>query len=149
MNRYYDFKQKQEKEFNSFPIMFAFNNNQFDEGCKKLGIEPSEAKDKLYSAAGGGYYLKSDSEKLQDMMRRFDAERAEAMKDPAFVLDAFTYELENYEYCITGNPADALSVFNLSIREVMEDPMLKECFTAAIKTASVERGSYIDSVLQA
>lgn len=41
MNAYQEMQDRQQKEFNSFPCFFAFGQEQFDEGMKKLGLKPS------------------------------------------------------------------------------------------------------------
>ena len=71
MNAYQEMQDRQQKEFNSFPCFFAFGQEQFDEGMKKLGLKPSDTK-LIYRAPGGMYYRKTDSNSLKEMMARFD-----------------------------------------------------------------------------
>lgn len=44
MNAYQEMQDRQQKEFNSFPCFFAFSQEQFDEGMKKLGLKPGDTK---------------------------------------------------------------------------------------------------------
>ena len=39
---YLELKWKHQKEFNEFPMFFAFNRKQFDEGMKTLGLKPNQ-----------------------------------------------------------------------------------------------------------
>ena len=55
---YLELKWKHQKEFNEFPMFFAFNRKQFDEGMKTLGLKPNQTN-KVYSFDGGGFYRKS------------------------------------------------------------------------------------------
>ena len=81
---YLELKKKHQKEFNEFPMFFAFNQKQFDEGMKTLGLKPNQTN-KVYSFDGGGFYRKSDSTALIEMLKRFDREEKEAMKDDNYV----------------------------------------------------------------
>jgi hypothetical protein len=147
MNRYYDFKQEHQKKIDNFPLLFAFNQKQFGEGCARLGVKDPQKE--LYSIGAGGYVRKTDSKALNDLLTGLDAAITEAMEDPAFAYDAILYELENHEYCITGDPSPALDVLGLTLDEVKASPMLLDAFNRAAAVAAVERGSYIDQVLQA
>lgn len=52
MNAYQEMQDRQQKEFNSFPCFFAFGQEQFDEGMKKLGLKPGDTK-LIYRAPAG------------------------------------------------------------------------------------------------
>lgn len=134
MNKYVELKSRQQKEINDFPLFFAYSNKQFDEGMRKLGLEPNET-DKIYKLGNtGGFYRKSDSQKLKDMFDRHDKEMFEAMKDDEFVLQMFEYELGNHEFYITYNYDDALRACGLKFDE------LDERMLGLLKTA---RDNYI------
>ena len=134
MNKYVELKSRQQKEINDFPLFFAYSNKQFDEGMRKLGLEPNET-DKIYKLGNtGGFYRKSDSQKLKDMFDRHDKEMFEAMKDDEFVLQMFEYELGNHEFYITYNYDDALRACGLKFDE------LDERMLGLLKTA---RNNYI------
>ena len=134
MNKYVELKSRQQKEINDFPLFFAYSNKQFDEGMRKLGLEPNET-DKIYKLGNtGGFYKKSDSQKLKDMFDRHDKEMFEAMKDDEFVLQMFEYELGNHEFYITYNYDDALRACGLKFDE------LDERMLGLLKTA---RDNYI------
>lgn len=119
MNSYKIMKEKHQKEFNDFPMFFAFDNKQFGEGMKKFGLGPTDT-DKVYGLSGtGGFYRKSDAPKLHEMFRRQDEEMKDMIaKDDKFVYDMFYYELGNYEYSYTGDVSDTLDALGLTENEV-------------------------------
>jgi len=126
MNKYTELKNKQQEEINNFPMFFAFNDKQFNEGMKSLELDPSET-DKLYSAGRtGGYYRKTDAERLHSMFKRHRQEMKLAREtDNQFIYDMFYYELSNHEYVITYNVMDALDALGLTIEEVNNNPKYK------------------------
>lgn len=75
---YLELKKKHQKEFNEFPMFFAFNQKQFDEGMHTLGLKPNQI-DKIYKFAGGGFYRKTDSKTLIELLNRFHREEKKAM----------------------------------------------------------------------
>jgi hypothetical protein len=133
MNNYQEMKAKHKKEVNAFPMFFAFNNRQFEEGMKKLGLEPSETN-KIYKLGStGGYYRKSDSTILKEMLDRQEAEMKEAMKDADFVYNMFYYELGNYEYNYTCSVTDTLDALGLTYEEIENNKLLLEALQKACK----------------
>lgn len=136
-NLYLELKQRQAKEFESFPIMFAFNKEQFAEGMKRLGLEPTDT-DKIYNGFGGGFYRKTDAERLHGMFERFDKEFEEAIAadetGDGFVLDMFSYELANHEYGYTGDLAPTLRALGLSIDEIQESPKMLQALQKACQS---------------
>jgi len=127
MNAYLNLKQKRQAEVNSFPMMFAFSDQQFEEGMKNLGLEPTDT-DKIYSIGGGGFIRKSDSISLSEMSKRHNKEMQEAIATDqtgeGFIFDMFNYELRNHEYNYTMDVTDTLEALNLTIEEVNADERL-------------------------
>lgn len=122
MNRYAEMKRRQQKEINDFPMFFAFNNDQFAEGMKKLGLEPHET-DKIYKLGGtGGFYRKTDGTKLKELFDRHEKEMADAIAQDTtgdgFIYEMFLYELANHEYCITYEYEDTLMAVGLTMEEI-------------------------------
>ena len=134
MNKYKELKNKHQEKVNNFPMFFAFSNQQFEEGMKSLGLDPSET-DKLYKAGGtGGFYLKTDAERLFKMFDNHRQEMKEARKtDDQFLFDMFNYELSNHEYVITYNINDALDALGLTIEKVNNNPKYKKALDRACK----------------
>lgn len=128
MNKYRELKDKQQKEVDNFPMFFAFNDKQFAEGMKKIGLKPTDTK-KIYKLGNtGGFYKKSDSEKLHDMFKQHTEEMEAAIKadqtGEGFIYDMFIYELANHEYCITYDLEPTLDACGLSEDEVLNNPAL-------------------------
>ena len=130
MNKYMELKRKHEKEVNEFPMMFAFSNEQFEDGMKKLGVK---SKNKLVSIGYGGFIRETDAEAYVKMVKRMDDEDREAMKDPQYCYEAFLYELGNHEYVITYDLEDTLNALGLTVKEVEENPMLIDALKRAEK----------------
>lgn len=128
MNAYRELKEKQQAEVNAFPMFFAFSQSQFDEGMKKLGLEPDET-DKIYKLGNtGGFYRKSDSKALHDMFDRHDKETEDAIAadetGEGFIADMFSYELSNHEYGYTRDVEPALMALGLTLDEINADQRL-------------------------
>lgn len=133
MNDYKKMKEKHQKEINEFPMFFAFNNKQFDEGMKKLGLDPSE-EHKIYKLGGtGGFYRKSDATKLNEMFKRHEEEMRKAMADDEFIFEMFNYELSNHEYIYTYDVTDTLNSLGLTADEVRNDKRLMDALQKACK----------------
>ena len=131
MNKYKELRDKQSKEFSEFPIFFAFNDKQFAEGMKKLGLKPTDTK-KIYKLSStGGFYRKSDSVALSNMFTKHDKEMREAMNDDAFLYDMFSYELANHEYGYTYDLFPVLEACGLTYDEVKNNQRLADALQAA------------------
>ena len=120
MNDYLSLKNKHEKEFNEFPMVFAFNDEQFKEGMKSLGLKITDT-DKVYRGIAGGFYKKTDSKRLKDLLKKHATEMKEAiMADTTgegFIYDMFNYELANHEYCVTMSIESTIDALGLTIEE--------------------------------
>ena len=138
MNAYSQLKDRQEKEFNEFPMFYAFNDKQFGEGMEKFGLSSADT-DKIYSAGAEGYYLRTDSQKLKDLLNRHEKEMSDAIKadttGDGFIFDMFDYELSNHEYCYTGDTEDTLDALGLSMEEIEKSPAL----SAGLKNAIISQ----------
>lgn len=53
-NSYLTLKAETKKELDAFPMQFAFNMRQFEEGMKSLGLTKDDT-DKVYRLGGGGF----------------------------------------------------------------------------------------------
>lgn len=136
MNLYKIMKQKHQEEVNSFPMQIAFSDKQFEEGMKKLGLEPHET-DKVYSLGGGCFYRKSDSEKLHDMLDRHEKEFksliAQDTTGEDFIFDMFDYELSNHEYTYTWDISSTLDSLGLTADDINNSPTLLHGLKKAMK----------------
>ena len=127
MNRYADLKQRQQQEFGTFPMQYAFSNQQFAEGMAALGLKPADT-DKIYKVPGGGFYRREDGSRLKTMMDRFDQELHEAVAGDktgdGFIYERFLYELENYEYGCTMDLSETLDALGYTPEDIQADPRL-------------------------
>ena len=135
MNRYMELRQRQQAEFNAFPMQYAFSARQFAEGMAALGLTPEDT-DKIYKAPGGGFYRREDSQRLKDMMDRFDRELAEALAadetGEGFAYEMFLFELENHEFCYTRDVEETLNDLGYTEAQVLSDPRLKRGIEKAV-----------------
>jgi len=127
METYTELKERQEKEFNAFPMVFAFNDKQFREGMEKLGLTVSDT-DKVYKNNYGGIYRRTDSELLKNILERHTDELTTAIyKDQdgtGFIFSMFNYELANHEYCYTWDITDTINALGLTIEEINKSEAL-------------------------
>lgn len=127
MNKYAELREKQQKEVDAFPFMWAFSQKQFDEGMIQLGLKPSDT-DKIYSIGFGGYIRKTDSAALHEMLDRHTAEMQAAIDSDEtgeeFILDMFVYELDNHEYGYTHDLEPTLDALGLTVEEINSNPRL-------------------------
>jgi len=130
MNPYLVMKKKHQDEHNDFPLFFAFSDQRFLVGLQKLGLSKDDV-DQVVSIGAGGYCRKDDVERLRNMGIRHKAEMTEALKDEAFLEDALTYELANYEYGYTHDATDALETLGFTEEQVNSDPKLKRILRKA------------------
>lgn len=101
---YEDWKDTKQKEFDALPIFFAFNYEQFKEAMEERGLTVNDT-DKIYKLGMGGYYLRTDAQKIREFILKPD-ELPELMKDHNFAVSAFLYEMQNHEYAINYYQGD-------------------------------------------
>ena len=136
MNAYLEMKERHQKEFNSFPMKFAFSDKQFEEGMRELGLEPTDT-DKVYKFGGtGGFYRRSDAEQLHEMLKRHsDEEKAAIEADTdgtGYAYEMFYYEFGNHEYSYTYDVEDTIRALGYeSVEEIKENPQLYLAYTNA------------------
>lgn len=137
METYQELRSKQQQEVNAFPMFFAFSNKQFEEGMRKLGLDPSETS-KIYAIPGtGGFYRRSDAPTLHEMIDRHEREIQKAIEeDPTgdgFVFQMFRDELANHEYNYTGDLDETIEALGLTAEEINSSPKLLRGLNKAIK----------------
>lgn len=135
MNKYNEMRERHQKSINEFEgLGFAFSEEQFNEMCKELGIEPKDAKEKLYRIGSiGGFVLKDRNDALKELLNKNTAELEKAMKDEDFVFDAFNYELSNHEYIVTYDATDALEALGLTNEDIFNNKMYQDQLSKAMK----------------
>jgi len=137
MNEYIAMKNRHQQEISTFPMRFAFDNRQFEEGMRELGLKPTDTH-KVYSLPGtGGFYRRSDAPALREMFDRHYGELKAAVNcdqtGDGFIYQMFDYELANHEYGYTGSIESALDALGLTIKEVNGNPRLLHGLRKAMK----------------
>lgn len=130
--RYYEFKQKQQKEFDKLPMKAAFGDKQFEEMMSEWGLTTSdEDLKKIISLGYGAYCKKEDAHLFHEYTERAEKEKEEFFKDDAQLKDAFIYEFGNHECGYTYTPTDALEAFEWSWSDIQKDERLHRIFKEA------------------
>jgi len=137
MNQYRAMKDRHQKEFNAFPIFFAFGDAQFNAAMKAWGLDPNDT-DQIYSLGStGGYYRRSDAPAFHAMTARHDEEFANAISADktgnGFIYDMFMYELGNHEYSYTGEINATLDALDLTAEDFEKNPALRHGLEKACK----------------
>lgn len=135
MNRYDELKEKQQKEFNNFPVAFAFSDEAFNEGMKKLGLDENDIE-KVASIGFRGFIKKSDKDEYINMHKRFKQEINDEINNPTtgeqFAKDMFDSELSNHEYGYTKDLEDTLKAVGYSIDEINNNDNLRNGLRLAL-----------------
>jgi len=123
-------------------MQFAFSDKQFEEGMAKFGLTPNDT-DKVYSFLNtGGFYLRTDAERLHEMLGRHYKEKQDAIAaDPTgegFIFDMFNYELANHEYVISRCIDSTLDALGLELGDIKKDTRLQHGLKLA-KKRQIER----------
>ena len=77
-NQYEILKNRQQKEFNAFPMGAAFSQQQFAEMMAKWGLLPTDT-DKIVHIGGGCYIRKTDREAFHALAERLAKEKEDAL----------------------------------------------------------------------
>ena len=104
---YQEYRQSEEKVANGLPIFFAFSTEQFKDALKQRGYETLEAAKGHVVRVGnsGGFCLDKDVDTVKAYFNR-PKQLPELMKEEAFAVEAFEYEMENHEYAINYYQGD-------------------------------------------
>ena len=131
---YSEMRKQQQKEFDKFPMMFAFDDEQFDEGMKKLGVTEEE---QVISIGFGGFIRKSDVRKYNNMQDRFLKEfQHSIMADKTgekFIKGMFIEEMRNHEYSYTKEIEPVFVALGLTMDTVNDFENLKHGLELAKK----------------
>jgi len=144
MNAYKEMFDRHQKEFNEFPMMFAFSDKQFEEGMAKFGLSPNDT-DKVYSFSNtGGFYLRTDAPRLHEILRRHEKERQDAIAagptGEGFILEMFDYELADHEYVVSCCVDSTLDALGLEPEDIEKDLRLQHGLKLAKKRQFERQG---------
>ena len=125
---YKELKDRQQAEINAFPFIWAFNENQFADGMRRLGLDPTADRGQIVHVGGGGYSRKADKKALEDLFAKHRRELQEAIAadktGDGFIYDMFYTELANHEYSYTGDVTDAVNACGLTVEQLNANPAL-------------------------
>jgi hypothetical protein len=116
MNVYKQLKDAQSAKFNDFPMFFAFDRKQFNEGLQKLNTTETQ----VLKIGGGGFIRASDLRDFQALIDDMSAELERRLSDPNFFYYAVRYELNNHEYSYTYDAGEALRALGLTFSDLTE-----------------------------
>lgn len=130
-----------QKEVNEFPLVFAFSNQQFEEGVKeKWGLDANndEHLKQIASLGAGGYIRKVDIERYIEMIKRHTKEKKEFNADFKQLVEQIKYEMYNHEYTyvpyeVEEEVRDALSIYQ-------DHPRFEEAWNKAKKEVLKKAG---------
>ena len=120
MNKYKQLKDRLQKEWNALPVKYEFGSDQFNKMMLDFG-HTKENPVKVISIGYGGYIRADDEALIDEFLERSDRELLEAMRDDAFLYDAFNYELSNHEFCYTDDITDTLDALGLTWEQIKDD----------------------------
>ena len=136
MESYEAMQKRHQQEVNAFPMKWAFNNQQLEQGMRELGLNPSQTNE-IVGIGGGGFIRRSDRQAFIDMFKRQNAEQKAALAaqktGDEYAYQMFLHELGNHEYVITGDLSDTLDACGLSAEQINNDPKLRRALARAIK----------------
>ena len=94
--------QVHQKEIDAFPLVFAFNDEQFREGITKTwGLDasnPDDLKQIRKLPMNGGFILAKDVKRFLELLDRHDKEKKEFANSFKNLVDIIVYEMNNHEY---------------------------------------------------
>ena len=128
MNNYLTLKKKHEKEINKFPLMFAFDEEQLNDGLKKLNT----TRENLRSIGAGRCLKSEDVKNWQNLLLKQSKEHKDAYtKNKVYAYEMFKYELGNHEFIITYDETDTLNSLNLTSEDLNKNKELLKQFEKA------------------
>lgn len=99
---YRELRARFQRDINTFPLLFAFSNEQFDHALKEKGWSEGE----LVRVMPGGFVREQDVGRLHAMSCAHDRELRASMAGYDFAYQAFLYEMGDHEYHLDTWQAD-------------------------------------------
>lgn len=138
--RYYEFKKKQQDEFDKLPMKAAFGEKQFEEMMSEWGLTTSdEDLKKIKSLGAGGYCLKEDYPSFIALANKHIEEMEKFLSVDDNLVDALKYEFGNHECGLTWEFDNGITALGYTIEEFLSDERKKNLFIKA-------RQEYINSL---
>lgn len=114
---YLDLKSRHQREFDEFPIAYAFNDEQLKEALTKLNA----TKEECVSVFGHGDIVRRENAKA--LIALLDRQQDELIRhlldDEEFAEAAFLEEMDNHEYAINySGDEDVLAAFGITFEKI-------------------------------
>lgn len=142
MNLYTQLRNSQQKRVDDFLnkyAFFAFSEEQFKDGLRRLGISEDAKKALAPLGTTGGYILRERAEDYRTLAEQLQAETEAALADPAtgaqFAYDMFYFELCNHEYSYTGDISETLDALGYTPEEIRDNEQLQTALRKACEDA--------------
>lgn len=139
---YAEMSRRHRKEMDAFPCFWAYSAEQFEEGMRKLGLDPGKKsdKDKIVPGIVGGMFLESENRtRLAVMLARHKKELSAAIAADkkgdrnGFTFEMFRHELANHEYPYTRDPEETLDALGISWESLEASPAMQKALELAEK----------------
>lgn len=128
MESYQAMRQRHQGEFNRFPLMAAFTEEQLREGLANWGMDPDAGREEIVPIGAGVFVRRADMAAYKEMVERHGAELEAAInadKDgTGFIREMFACELRNHEYSYTGDEQETLDALGITEEDLVERPAL-------------------------
>lgn len=135
-SKYDEFKEKNQKRINEFPMKLAFSDEQFKKAMDELGLTVCDT-DKILFIGGGGFIRKTDLKDFYKLWRDIRNEHNLLIKNDktgeGYIKDMFVSELNNHEYSYTHDITATLEALELNCEDVINSPTLKHGLELALK----------------
>lgn len=145
MISYQEMKKTVQKKYDDFLrdyAFFAFSNEQFEEGKKKLNVGPDNKLVRIY---GGGFLLASKVDEFKALVKECDDIQKQYNKDKKQLKKAIMYELANHEYHIREDLEDTLNALGID-EEDLNNQELKKLIKSCIKEYMKNINDYYDKL---
>ncbi len=136
-----EMEKAHQKEINEFPLVFAFSNQQFEEGIKEeWGLDANNKEDlkKIISIGYGGYVLEADAKRYIEMLKRHAKEKKEFNADFKNLVEQIKYEMYNHEY--TYVPYEVEEEIRDALYIYQDHPRFEEAWKKAKKEVLKKAG---------
>jgi hypothetical protein len=137
MNKYEEFKLRQEKAVNAFPIKFTYTKEQFNKAMAELGLTPNDT-DKVYRLWDGSCLIrKSNYEAVTKKWDNLQAELKQAIDEDkdgtGFIYEMFAYELEHNDFGYSYDLSDTLDILDMTLPQIKADKKLQTGLSKALR----------------
>lgn len=136
---YQELKKKLQDRYNQFLSengFFAFSDEQFEDGKKKIQTPNNED---ITSIGMGGYIKKSSKDEYSKLIKETSKEEKDWLLDHENLKQALWYELANHEYQYTEEIEDTLDALSLP-DGYWDNPVNQELLNTVVKEYMKKNG---------